>query len=87
MDKDLFYIYTQWTISPKKEWNNAICSNMDGPRDNHTKWSKTEKDMISLIYGILKSIQMNLFTKRLTDTECIYMVIKQAMGDILGVWD
>ena len=44
MDKDLFYIYTQWTISPKKEWNNAICSNMDGPRDNHTKWSKPDRE-------------------------------------------
>lgn len=65
----------------------AIFRNMDGPRDYHPKWSKTEKDMISLIYGIFKSIQMNLFTKRLTDAECIYMVIKQAMGDILGVWD
>ena len=21
----------------KKEWNNAICSNMDGPRDDHIK--------------------------------------------------
>ena len=28
---------------------------------------------------------MNLFTKRLTDAECVYMVIKQEM-DILGVW-
>ena len=26
----------------KKEWNNAICSNTDGPRDYHTKWSKSE---------------------------------------------
>ena len=25
----------------KKEWTNAICSNMDGPRDCHTKWSKS----------------------------------------------
>ena len=24
-------------FSHKKECNNAICSNMDGPRDNHTK--------------------------------------------------
>ena len=35
--------------------NNAICSNMDGPRDGHTEWSKSDKDkyhMISLICGI-----------------------------------
>ena len=23
-----------------KEWNNAICSNTNGPRDYHTKWSE-----------------------------------------------
>ena len=26
------------------EWNNAICSNMDGPRDYHIKWSKSERE-------------------------------------------
>ena len=29
----------------KKEWNNAICSNMDGPRDGHSKWSKSERQI------------------------------------------
>ena len=28
----------------KKEWNNAFCSNMDGPRDYRTKWSKSERE-------------------------------------------
>ena len=28
----------------KKEWNNVICSNMDGPRDHPTKWNKPEKN-------------------------------------------
>ena len=36
-DKDLQLDYYS-TI--RKEWNNAICSNMDGPRDYHTKWSQ-----------------------------------------------
>ena len=26
---------------PGNEWTNAICRNMDGPRDYHTKWSKS----------------------------------------------
>ena len=30
------YMYI-WTISHKKEWNIAIYSNMDGPREYHTK--------------------------------------------------
>ena len=37
-------------LSHKKEWNNAICSNMDGPSDDyHTKWSKLEKDKYHII--------------------------------------
>ena len=28
----------------KKEWNNAVCSNMDGPRDYYTKWSKSDRE-------------------------------------------
>ena len=31
-------------LSHKKEWNNAICSNMDGARNCHTKWSKSERE-------------------------------------------
>ena len=31
-------------LNCKKEWKNAICSNMDGPRDYHTKWNKSDKD-------------------------------------------
>ena len=42
--------------SATQKWNYAICSNMDGPRDYHTKEvNQKEKDkyhMISLICGI-----------------------------------
>ena len=31
-------------LSQKKEWNNAICSNIDGPRNYHTKWGKSERE-------------------------------------------
>ena len=38
MDKeDLVHIYSGILLSHKKEWKNAICSNVDGPRDDHTK--------------------------------------------------
>ena len=54
----MWYIYTmEYYSAIKKEWNNAICSNMDGPRDYHTKRSKSDKDkyhMISPIGGIFK---------------------------------
>ena len=30
----------------EEEWNNTIGSNMDGPRDDHTKWSQTKTSNI-----------------------------------------
>ena len=39
----MVYIYTMKYYSVIKERNNVICSNMDGPRDYHTKWSKSER--------------------------------------------
>ena len=41
---------TPWTVahqallSHKKEWNNAICTNIDEPKDYHTKWTKSERE-------------------------------------------
>ena len=39
------YLYGQmeYYSAIEKEWNNAICSNVGGPRDYHTKWSKSER--------------------------------------------
>ena len=53
--KKMWYIYNKILLSHKKEWNNAIYSDMDGSRDYHIKWSKSDKKkyyMISLICGI-----------------------------------
>ena len=58
MDKDnVVHIHNGILLIHKKEPNNGICSNMDGPRDYHTEWSisQTEEDkyhMISLICQI-----------------------------------
>ena len=41
----MWYIDTMEYYSViKKEQNNAICSNMDGPRDYHTKRNKSERE-------------------------------------------
>ena len=45
-------IYNEVLLRHENEWNNAICSNMDRPRDYYTKWSKLDKGkyyVISLI--------------------------------------
>ena len=45
MDKeDVVHIYNGVLLSHKKEWNNATCSNMDGPRDYHIKWNESERE-------------------------------------------
>ena len=35
IDKDMVLIYDGMLLSHKKDWNSAICSNMDGHRDDH----------------------------------------------------
>ena len=48
-------MYNRIVFSHKKEWNNAFCSNMDGPRAYHTKQNQNKKDkyyVISPICGI-----------------------------------
>ena len=79
--EDAVQIYNGILLSPKKEWNNAIYSNMDGPKDYHTKWSKSEKDkyyIISLISGILKKYTWTYLQSRnrLTDIENKFMITK-----------
>ena len=45
MDKeDTVGVYNEILLSHQKEWNNAICSNMDGPRHYHTKWNKADRE-------------------------------------------
>ena len=57
MDKeDVVHIYNGILFSQRKEQNNAICRDMDEPRDCHTEWSKSEKyKLILFICGILKN--------------------------------
>ena len=45
MDKeDVVHIYSGLLLKHKIEWNNAIYSNMDGPRDCYTEWSKSGRE-------------------------------------------
>ena len=45
MDKeDVAHIYNGILLSHIKEQNWVICRDMDGPRDCHTEWSKSERE-------------------------------------------
>ena len=48
----MVHIYNGILHSYKKEWNNAICSNMDATRDYHAKWSKSERER-QILYDIM----------------------------------
>ena len=93
--KKMVHIYNGILLSHKKEWNNAICSNMDGPRDYHTTWSKLEKDKYHTILLICRIFLKNdtneliYKTEIPTDIENKHMVTKGERGrrDKLGVWD
>ena len=52
-------------FSYKKEWNNSICSNMDGPRDDHTKWNKSDIE-IQIAYAITYMWNLKYDTNELT---------------------
>ena len=63
--EDVVHIYNGIWFSHKKEQNNATWNNMDGPRDYHTKWSKSEKEIPYDITDVwnLNITQMNLSMK------------------------
>ena len=49
--EDVVRVHNGILLSHIKEWNTGIYSNMDGPRDYHTKWSKSERDR-KILYDI-----------------------------------
>ena len=77
-EKDVVCIYNGILLSHKKEWNNAICSNMDTTRDYHTKWSQKDVSRISLYveYKIWLKWTYQQERNRLTDIEKRLVVAK-----------
>ena len=64
-EEDVLHIYNG-ILAIKKEQINAICSNMDAPRDCDTEENQTQKDKYHMILLIvnLKRVQTSLFTKQ-----------------------
>ena len=71
MDKeDVIHVYNGILLSHKKEWNNAICSNMDGPRDYHTKSDREIQISYDITYmWNLKNDTNELIYKTETDSQ------------------
>ena len=71
MDEVVEHIYNGILLSHKNEWIDAIWSNVNAIRGDHTKWSKSEKDkyhMISLICDNKNHINDPIYKKE-TDSQ------------------
>ena len=70
----MVHIYNWILLSHKKEWNSAICSNMDGPRDYYTKWSKSGRERpvsydLPYMWNLRKYVASELIYKTVTDSQ------------------
>ena len=53
MDKGgVIHIYNGILLDHNDEWNNTISNNMDGPRDYHTMWIKSERER-QILYDVI----------------------------------
>ena len=64
-EEDMVYIYHGILLSHKKEWDYAICSNMDEPRDYHSEVRQRETNIWHPIYGeIYKNVKWSYLQNR-----------------------
>ena len=45
--EEVVHIHSGILLIHWKERNNCICSNMDGPRNYHAKWSQSDNDRLT----------------------------------------
>ena len=88
----MVHIYNGILLSHKKEWNNAICSNMDGPRIMILSEVRKRKTNTIWYHLYVESKIWHKWTylqNRLTDREqtCGCQEGGAAGWDGLGVWD
>jgi len=57
--EDVVHTYNGMLLSHQKEWNNIICRNMNRSRDDHTKWSKSDKDKYIWYHSYVESNFLN----------------------------
>ena len=92
MDKeDVVHIYNGILLSHKKERNCVICRDVDGSRDCHTEWSKSEREkQISYIntymWNLEKWYRWTCLQGRNTDTDVENKRMDTKGGKPRGVW-
>ena len=80
---------TQWNIILTKEQNNAICSDVDEPRDSHNEQSQTKTNVIwyHLYIWNLQNGKNELICQTVTDVENKIMVTpgESGVGEGIGL--
>ena len=82
--EEMVHIYSETWLSHKKEQNNAICSNMNGPRNYHTKWTKSENDKQIPYINMLSSVQFSCLV--ISDSLTPWTAAHQASLSIANSW-
>ena len=76
MDKeDVVHLYSVTLLSHKKEQNWIICRDVDGPREWHTEWNKSERENK---YCILMHI-CRIWKNNINDLNCKAEIEKKFM--------
>ena len=91
LDKaDVVHICNEILLSHKREWNNTICSNMNGPINCHPKWSKSDRERrlsyeITNMWDLLEMIQ-NRNRLKIFWSQGIPTMIQQYRDPALPLW-
>ena len=74
----MWYIYAMeyYSAIKKNGWNTAICNNMDGPRDGHTRWCKSDRERqisyeITNMWNLIKNDTKELIHKAERDSKIL----------------
>ena len=74
-EEDVVRTYNAILLRHKKEWNIAPCHSVDGPRDHHTKWAKSQRQTS---YDVTCMWSLNCGTNELIyKTEAELLIRKQ----------
>ena len=97
MDKeDVVHTHNGILLSHKKEWNSAICRDVDGPGDCHTEWSKSEREKqtsynIAYMWNLEKWYRWTHWQSRNKSHRCREQIYSYQGGkggwDKMGDWD
>ena len=91
MDKDVVHVYSGAFLNHRKEWNNAICSNMDVPRVVIlSEVNQRQISYITYVWNLKYDTNEPMYkieTHSQTLKTSLWLPKGKGEEDTLGVWD